>query len=377
VIDIELLFNPSASECVSIALSMDDASIKLKGFIENLGINNIRIIKKIEVLSGVIIPLLSGFEKEIVNQALQSLTLFAWCFYNRTRSVPNYEFVKNFEYGLLGFGDEKKDETEDEKGWKALLRQYSYQNTDEFDLQVASVVEQGYVNEDQFIAEAKKLNDQRIASKSEDSFTEAWQAYHDTFADNEEELVSGIFDSFKRYVKYISPTNLDSVVTLFRELGRDAIADQVIEIFISERRREISTFSLSEYPFRRNIRDKNLLQKFDLIDQSRKETRTLRDVLAKIAGKDSWGRDDEEILSTANIKDYYTVFKTEQGPHLSSWVDTCLQFGRFSNPSEKMLKIAENATAALRMIGNESVLNSLRVRKYGIQLNLEEPERKV
>jgi hypothetical protein len=151
----------------------------------------------------------------------------------------------------------------------------------------------------------------------------------------------------------------------------------VIEIFISERRREISTFSLSEYPFRRNIRDKNLLQKFDLIDQSRKETRTLRDVLAKIAGKDSWGRDDEEILSTANIKDYYTVFKTEQGPHLSSWVDTCLQFGRFSNPSEKMLKIAENATAALRMIGNESVLNSLRVRKYGIQLNLEEPERKV
>ncbi|MFH1671874.1 MAG: hypothetical protein ABIF87_00365 [Pseudomonadota bacterium] len=376
VIDIELLFNPSASECVSIALSTDDVSTKLKGFIESLGINNIRIIKKIEVLSGVIIPLLSGFEKEIVHQALQSLTLFAWCFYSRTGSVPDYEFVKNFEYGLLGLGDEKKDETEEEKGWKALLRRYGYQNTDEFDLQVASVVEQGYVNEDQFVAEARKLNDQRVASKSQDSFTEAWQAYHDTFANNEEKLVSAIFDSFKRNVKYISPMNLDGTVTLFRELGKDALADQVIEIFMSERQSETSTFSLSEYPFRGNIRDKNLLQKFDLIDQSRKETRTLRDVLAKIAGKDGWSRDDEEILSTASIKDYYTVFKTEQGPHLSSWVDTCLQFGRFSNPSEKLLKIAENATSALRMIGNESVLNSLRVRKYGVQLKPEESEKK-
>ncbi len=376
VIDIELLFNPSASECASITLSTDDVSTELRGFIESLGINNIRIIKKIEVLSGVIIPLLSGFEEEIVHQALQSLTLFAWSFYGKTGSVPSYEWLKNFKYGLLGLGDKKKDETAEEKSWNAILRRYGYLDTDEFDLQVASVVEEGYVNEEQFVAEARKLNDQRVASKSQNSFTTAWDAYHDTFANNEKELVSEIFDSFKRNVKYISPTNLDGTVTLFRELGQEALADQVIEIFINERQSETSTFSLSGYPFRGSIRDKNLLQKFDFIEQSRKETRTLRDVLAKIAGKDGWSRDDEEILSSASIEDYYTIFKTEQGPHLSIWIDTCLQFGRFSNPSEKLLKIAENATAALRRIGNESLLNSLRVRKYGIRLKSEESDQR-
>jgi hypothetical protein len=376
VIDIELLFNPSASECVSIALSIESVSTELKSYIESLEINNIRIIKKIEALSAMIVPLLTGFEKEIVHQALQSLTLFAWCFYGRTASVPDFEWLKSFEYGLLGLGNEKKDETEKEKGWNALLRRYGYQNTDKFDLQIASVVEQGYVNEEQFVAEARNLNNQRITSKSEDSFHTAWNTYHDTFADNEKELVSGIFDSFKRSVKYISPTNLDGTVTLFRELGHDDLADQVIEIFISERQSELSTFSLSEYPFRGNIKDKALLEKFDFIERSQKETRTLRDVLASIAGKNGWGREDEEILSTASIDDFYTVFKTEQGSHLSSWVDACLQFGRFSNPSEKMLKIAETATAALRKIGGENMLNTLRVRKYGIQLRPEESEKK-
>ncbi|MDI6790922.1 MAG: hypothetical protein QME44_09570 [Thermodesulfobacteriota bacterium] len=36
VIDIELVFNPSASECAEIALSNDAPSLKLKQFIENL-----------------------------------------------------------------------------------------------------------------------------------------------------------------------------------------------------------------------------------------------------------------------------------------------------------------------------------------------------
>jgi hypothetical protein len=372
VIDIELLFNPSAPECLSIALSNEDAnSRKLKGFIELLGINNIRIIKKIEALSALITPLLSGFEEEVSHQALQSLTLFAWCFYNTPGSVPDYEFVKNFEYGLLGLGDQKKDETEDEKRWKVTLRRYGYLNTDEFDLQLASLVEQGYVNEDQFAAEARKLNEQRVALKSRESYEKAWEAYHDTFANNEEELVSRILDSFRKNLKYISPMNLDGTVTLFRELGRDAVADEVIETYVSARQTEIGLFSLDNNPFRHRIRDEKLLQRFDAECQTRKVIRSLRDVLTKIAGKDGWGGDDEEILSTATVEEYYNLFKGEMGPHLSSWVDTCLQFGRFSNASERMLKISENATAALRMIGKESRLNALRVRKYGVELKPE------
>lgn len=88
VIDIELVFNPSPSECADIALPNDAISIKLKIFIKSLGINNIRIIKKIERLSKIIVSLLSECDEAVVHQALHSLALFVWCFYSTSKSVP-------------------------------------------------------------------------------------------------------------------------------------------------------------------------------------------------------------------------------------------------------------------------------------------------
>ena len=108
--------------------------------------------------------------------------------------------------------------------------------------------------------------------------------------------------------------------------------------------------------------------------ETQKEKRTLKDVLDKIAGKDGWGHDDEEILSSASPDDFYALFKSERGPHLSSYVDTCLKFARIGNASERMKKISENATIALQKIGKESVLNSLRVKKYGIKPETKEKE---
>lgn len=133
-------------------------------------------------------------------------------------------------------------------------------------------------------------------------------------------------------------------------------------------------FSLSENHFAGNIRDKKITEKFAAMHAAQKEIRTLKDVLAKIAGKDSWGDDDEIILSKGSPEDYYALFKSEKGPHLSSYVATCLQFGRFVGATEQQKRIAENVAIALKKIGKESVLNSLRVKKYGIKLATKEEE---
>ena len=368
VIDVELAFSPSAKECADIALSDDQLSLKLKSFVEKLGINNIRIIKKIERLSIIINTLLTSFEEAVVHQALQSLALFMWCFYSRSKSVPGYDFVKNFGYGF--FGPDKEEEKEEEKQWKTILRRYNYSNTDSFDLQVAQTVENGYVDEGPFLDEARKLNLQVVAIKSEKSITEAWNIYHDSFDNNEKEVVSVLYDSFKRNVKYISPLSLDGTVRLFRELGKDELADEMTDLYITERKNEEEIFDSSDHHFSSHIKDKKIIEKFAVMHDSlkKKVTKTIKDVLSKIAGKDSWGQDDEDILSSASPEDYYALFKSEKGSHLSLYIDTCLNFGRFTNASEKQKKIAENATIALRKIGKESVLNAMRVKKYGIKL---------
>jgi hypothetical protein len=92
-------------------------------------------------------------------------------------------------------------------------------------------------------------------------------------------------------------------------------------------------------------------------------------VLENISGKNGWGQSDEEILVSASIDDFYKIFKEKKGIDLSAYIETCLQFGKFSNATVQQKAISENAIGALKKIGNENKLNELRVNKYGIKLS--------
>src|SRR5690606_15609473 len=93
-----------------------------------------------------------------------------------------------------------------------------------------------------------------------------------------------------------------------------------------------------------------------------------KEVLMRLAGSNGWNNKDEIILADTTADEYYELFKSEAGEHLSDIVNTCLKFGQFSNASERQQQIAENAKKALIRIGKESPINALRVRKFGIEV---------
>ena len=372
VIDFEIEFKPTPKECIAIALpGKDELTSKLSDLIEKLGISNIRVIKKIERVAKIIAPLLARYEKEVLDQALHTLCLYSHCFYSSDKSVPDYEYVLNIGYALFGF-DDKKEQSDEEKEWNSLLREYGYNHADEFDLRIAEAVEKGYVHEETLHLEAKKLNDQLVASKSESSFSSAWRLYHDTFSDNKAELIDGLYNSFEKNAKYISRVNLNGTVRLFRELHENDLAKKIIDLYIDAHKDNPAIFDLSDYSFSGDITDSEIRERFcDLADEV-KEERTVRDVLSKIADKDGWGGEDEKILANASSDEFFEVFKSEEGDHLSSYVDVCLRFGRFSNASEQQKKIADNAINALKRIAKESPLNARRVQKFGVTIESED-----
>jgi len=370
VIDFELEFKPSPSECADIALDNKDAMQRqLKTFIVDLGVSNIRIIKKIQRLAEFLVPMLKRFESEVTSQAFHSLTLFSWCFYSTDDEVPKYEYVKNIGFKLYGLGN-KDDEPvpERDQKWNAILQNYNYLNTNEFDLQIANAVKMGYVTEKDLLREAEKLNSQIRESKSQGSFKGAWRLYHDTFENNQKEVVDGLYTSFRTNVKYISSSNLNGTVWLFRELGEDERANELFKYFIENRKDEKGIFDLSHDTFG-DITDELIKTEFYKIHETVRVKKNLKDVLSAIAGKNGWGGDDEEILASASVDDYYRLFIEEKGEHLPNYVNTCLKFGRFGNASKKQKKIGESATQALRKIANESAINRLRAKKFGITLN--------
>lgn len=367
VVDVELLFNPSSEECVDIVLdNTAPRNEKLREYIVRLNINNIRIIKKIERLASLLDSILAKYEKDVLHQALHSLVLFAWAYYTKGEQVPSPDYIKKI--GNKMFGLDEKEISNQEKLWQSILADYDFQTTDEFDLVIASTVETGYVDESALNLQAQKLNARVIAGKSDSSFEEAWRKYHDSFNTDDEEVLKVIYESFKKNTKYISPLNLNGTVRLFRDLNRNEQADEMIEHYISVRKDEKKLFDLEEYAFADDIDDKAIIDKFREINEETRERKTLRAVLEAIAGKESWGGDDAEVLANAATDEYYNLFKGERGRHLGAWVNTCLKFGRFANASERDKQIAAKATEALRRIANESPLNALRVAKFGVKV---------
>lgn len=369
IIDVELKFEPTSFESAEIAFNTEtEFGEKLSALTQKLDIKNIRVLKKIEKLVGIVLPFTTEYEPEIEHQVRHSLTLFAWCYYCANDGAPPLEFVTNLGYDVWGLG-EKKEEDEEISLWKNLLSNYEYLYTDELDLVLAEVVKTGYVEEEKFKNEASKRNDQIKASKSEDSFSEAWKLYHDSFDDNKDELITKLHESFMKNVRHISPVNLNGTVRLFKELGEDDKASEIIDFYIQQRKDEKELFNMMENNFFGDIRDEEITKKFNDKYQSTVIAESAIDVLRRIAGQNGWNPNDEVVLANTSTDDFYKLFKNEKGEHLSSYIRTCLKFGQFSNANEQQREIANKVTEALKKIATENELNKRRVKKFGIDID--------
>lgn len=369
VIDIELRFEPTAFESAEIAFNIDtESGEKLSDLTQKLDIKNIRVLKKIERLVNIVLPLATDYEPEIKQQVRHSLTLFSWCYYCANDGAPPLEFVTNLGYDVWGLGEEKEEDGE-KKLWKNLVSSYEYQHTDELDLVLADAVKTGYIEEEKFKNEASMKNERIKVSKSEGSFSETWRLYHDSFDNNEDELITKLYESFKKNVRNITPTNLNGTVRLFRELGEEGKASEIIDFYIQQRKAEKELFNMRENNFFGDIRDEEVISKFNGEYQASVTVESAADVLKRITGKNGWNQEDEVVLANTSIDDYYRLFKSEKGDHLSRYIHTCLKFGQFSNASEQQKEIANRVTEALRKIASESELNKRRVKKFGIEID--------
>lgn len=368
VVDTELRFAPSAEDCVSIALNNGPIGTLLQANIVKLKINNIRIIKKIEKLASMLAPLLKKYDNHVLEQALMTLTLLTWCYYGQTSDVPDYSFVISRTSAFSDLEEDISMSTQ-QQTWCATLRYYDNFSADEFDLQIASLVENGYVDEGRLKEEADLLNERVLSARSEDSFQEAWRKFHESFADNAQEVVDCLSDSFKNNARYISPVNLDGTVRLLRHLGKDKLASKIISLYIEKRQSDPELFNLDSSVLPGQIKDPEVIKRFRQKQELLRAKRTLLEICDALLEKENSLDEEEILLSQASVQEYLELFKSQSGPQLSQYVDLCLKFSRLGGTTEYQKLIADKATEALVEIGRESKLNASRVRRFGIKVD--------
>jgi hypothetical protein len=372
-VDIELLFDPTSEECCDIAINSVSPEFQLlKTMLMALDVKNIRVMKKVERLINLLIPLLNSYDQEVLNKAIRSVTLFSWCHYCSIDGAPEIDYVRNMvsnNISLFKEQDDKNEVNEDHVKWQEMLNEYGYHITDEFDIVLMNGVLNGYFNDVELTQKAEEFNKQTLLSRLDNSFVKAWGLYHDSFEDDGAMVIDKIYSSFLAGVKNITPSNLNATVKLFKDYGEHELATKMIDVFINSRKTEPSLFKKGNYDFFGDAFDSEIINRFSeqFIQDSAVET--AKSVLSRIAITNGWNPDDVTILATTTPEEYYLLFKKLRGDILSSYIKKCLSFATHSNADPDSIKIKENVDAALTRIGSENKMNLLRVRKYGIHLN--------
>lgn len=367
VVDIELHFSPTAKECAEIAFEDNhDLLQAISPLSEQLNITNIRTLKKIERMVDIIKPLVIYMEPEVFEQAVNLLVLFVWCHLRAgDETIPTLDYVESIGYKLFGLG-QGANIPEHEKIWDMKLQNYGFRCISEFGSLLAMLVRSGYVTSQEFSRVALSLDAQIKSSKATQSLSAAWSVYHDSFANDQELVVETLYNCAKDNIKVLTPLDLDSTVRLFRELGDEERADELIKLYTRSRKEDIELLDLSKYSFSERVTDQKIRDAFELIHADAAANESPREILLRLASSNGWNPEDEIVLASTAPETLYQIFKEERGAHLDPMVNACLQFGRFANSSERQKQVAANATEALKRIARESKINELRVSKFGI-----------
>jgi len=82
-----------------------------------------------------------------------------------------------------------------------------------------------------------------------------------------------------------------------------------------------------------------------------------------------WNPEDIAILSSLPVDGYYRLLKNTEGNDLRRILSSCLQFDSIGNASADMKEISRRAKEALKRIGQESLINARRVKRYGVEVD--------
>lgn len=249
VADTVLRFAPTPEEAATIGVEVANGfSERLKECCVNLGIGNIRTIKKIEKFCIRLSEELGGYDPRIMDQAVQSAALFGFSKF-QPDSAPPLDYIRSFnrfEDILADAGVELPHQE-----WRDLLVGYGFGAVDELDVAILEGIDRGHFDIEALKSSAKILAQRWALQDHDASFTKAWDAYHGSFDDDMDEVLDGFESAIRTNAVAITPSNFSSTISILKELGRGGKADELIKAYISTRTDGRDFWDLEENTFGR------------------------------------------------------------------------------------------------------------------------------
>jgi hypothetical protein len=369
VFDYEVVYDPQVKECIDIVFpSQEPEYASLKKNIEKLGINNIRLMKKIDLFYDFLKPHLKNVDGLIFESAMLILPLAIFCIYQPHSCPVDIDFISdqsvNFAMLPLDKGAPKEEVDAQNKAMiqEKWLKDYGYGAADDLDLAIISLVKKGYTDEEELELVLIALGEKVQHTKDMQLLRDAWSLLDRGFMDNEAELIEAFETGLSVCLPTMNLGDIDGVCRLYSELGLDNRAQEIID----------SHFELAKaqgrYKKKSEVRGRFL---HPLINTRLEEHFTAQ--VADVPIEELMHRSYMDEGFTANIlrefhkktpDEFYQYFKNADHPNTNLYVRNCLELAntQYSDTAsnEAVVYIFMSTYNAIRRLGQESKLNAVR-----------------
>ncbi|WP_156800084.1 hypothetical protein [Novosphingobium resinovorum] len=324
-----MAFVPTPAEAARIALKDGaDGVAQLRYHVEALEITNIRVIRKIGVLTGNVLEILAGKPKEIVDRAITSVALAGWSVFEPDRA-PSPENLKSFdplvdelvrEPGDGGAGAAQKTSP----GAGSWLAWGSPTRTN---WTASSLMVPLGGTSMKMLSSRSSVNwkaSSRDMSRAE-SYSRAWDDYWGSFAGDEAKVVERILEAARENLDAIDPPSLNAAVRLLRDVERGEDASILIADYAAKRQGNHLDFTVGPTSeFAKGNVDPELGNAFEQILAMPVDRRSALEVFQTIARENRWTSTNMTLLSRQTPIELEQIIEAASGPDLKKIVQVTL-----------------------------------------------------
>lgn len=362
VIDFETIYAPTVTEAFDLVFESTYPSRDLvRQHVTILEITNVRILRKLQQIVSRIITATTGMHASVLEASIASAVLFCWCAYASDPSKPKIEEIESWNKALISFKTESEQDVAT-LAWVKRLKAFGFLHVDDLDLTIARIVERGYVEGTGFIEAAKKVDAELRIQETLEAFTQVWRRFHDSFSGDTDAFVSDLHGTALNGIASIGIGDLNSTVRLLRELGKEDLADDLIDKYVDAHQAQPEAFDLKGRSFGGSIDDSKLRATFDSVHAGLVQLPGLEESLIFMASTSSYNAEHLNAMRDASVDEYEAMFmKDHSDVKLASLIRWSLRWADSDHA-----EITTKAKQALERIKATNQLNAIRVSRYGI-----------
>lgn len=362
VVDQAVRFEPTAQESAAAALNQVDAlAVRLGERTTELGVKNIRVIRRIRRFLSFVEAELVGLHDGVTEKVVHSIALLGWCVFEPALA-PSLERIKSYN-GFSGlFSEEKR--TDEELRIDKRLREYGFSEFDPVDAILLGGLEDGAFDLLSLRSALTKVDSQLKNEEVQAAIAKPWSIYGNSLEADPGEFLDALVESIEKHGEAMSPTEASGAFKFLRELGRTADADRLTPIYVAAQDGRPREFFAGQHDRYGGSVDRAIAKAFEEKLADMPLVRDPAAILVDIGSKNGWNPNDLAYLATISVDDYRGMIKRLRGSELQTAINTALRFADVAPIDANGREVSKRMAGALRSVAAESALNRMRVASY-------------